>query len=249
MTARAPIAITSTCIGRTDLGESTALVDDDSMTVTVHAAAAERPIRVGVAAIDAVALEGPRLALTLHDGTRLTLMSHSAARLRDELLIRCHTLPEMTRTLRAFGSRRAQRGVRADAASDQQRFFAPLLEARRQAGAAGAPGPVIAAFDAAAMSDAISATLASFAADRHPKPGPERRALEAELADDAEPLLVAIHALGDAAARAAAALDDLRSWRVWSAQLCAMFEVADRVWITLDASLDASLDAGHSARA
>src|SRR5262245_12932774 len=134
--ARAPISITSTRIGRTDLGEASAVIDDDAITITVRATADERPIRVPLVSIDALALNGTELSLLLRDGTQLTLVSNAGAQLHDELMLRGHVLPEVTRTLRTFGSRRGQHSTRKEAANDQQRFFAPLLEARRKAGAA-----------------------------------------------------------------------------------------------------------------
>jgi hypothetical protein len=147
-------------------------------------------------------------------------------------------LPELTRTLRAFGSRRGQRGPRTTAARDQQRFFAPLIDARKAALAATAPGATILAFDAQRLTTAITDALHGLVGERFAEPGPEQRALEAELLDLSEPLADALTALGEAAASAAADIDDLRRWRAWAAQLRATFEIADRVWMTLDASLD-----------
>ena len=34
--------------------------------------------------------------------------------------------------------------------------------------------------------------------------------------------------------------DDLRLWRAWAGQLSATFEIADRVWLSLDVALDSS---------
>jgi hypothetical protein len=35
-------------------------------------------------------------------------------------------------------------------------------------------------------------------------------------------------------------VDDLKLWRLWAAQVRMTFEVADRVWMLLDAALDAA---------
>jgi hypothetical protein len=238
--SRAPIRITATRVGRTDLGDGTVVIDDDAIVITVRATVNERPIRLPLVLIDAARVEGEELSLLLRDGTRMSLVSPSAGNLCDDLLVRCRALPEVTRALRAFGSRRGNRGTRAATSGDQQRFFAPLLEARRKGGAAGGPVAVMAAFDAATLEQAIEEALASFVAERYAENGPARRALQAELTDVAEPLLVSLHALGEASVRASAAIDDLRLWRAWANQIRATFEVADRVWLALDVALDAS---------
>lgn len=234
---RAPIAIDATRIGRTDLGEGSLVIDDDAIIVTLHATA-DRPIRVALGALDVVALTGADVALNLRDGTQIVLSSASAEHVRDELMMRCRTLPELTRALRAFGSRRGHRSTRALAAADQQRFFAPLLEARRRAGAAGPPAAVIDAFSAIQISAELSAALDAFAAERYAQMGPARRALHAELTDIAEPLVVALQELGEAASLVSGSVEDLRLWRAWASQLRATFETADRVWPLLDIALE-----------
>ena len=63
------------------------------------------------------------------------LTSDAAAQICDELLLRCRSLPELTRALRAFGSRRGHRSMRATAAADQeatqQRWQELLIEEAR----------------------------------------------------------------------------------------------------------------------
>ena len=102
---------------------------------------------------------------------------------------------------------------------------------------ASAPEETIHAFDARRLNAAVSAALRALASERFAEQGPERRALEAELMDLNEPLAEAFTALGDAAVEAVEHIDDLRYWRAWATQLRDTFEVADRVWLTLDASL------------
>lgn len=245
--SRAPIQISTLRIGQADLGDATIVIDDEALTLTVRAMPNERPIRMALAMLSAVELAGHDVSLRLRDGTQLVLASPNASGVRDELLLRCRTLPEVTRALRAFGSRRGHRSTRAAAATDQTQFFAPLLEARRKAGGAGAPAAVIAAFDASELTKAIEGSVAAFVAERHAENGPARRAFEAELTDLTEPLLVSLQELGEAAARATEAIDDLSLWRAWSAQLRATFEVADRVWLTLDDALESAPSPGSRA--
>lgn len=222
-----------------DLGRGTAMVDSEALTL-VRRDAEDRPVRVALSAIDAVAVSDDELALALHDGSTARLTLTSANRFAEHLMAYCCTLPELTRTLRAFGSRRGQRASRAAGPAEQQRFFAPLVDARRRAMRAGSPFDAIALFDAAAIESAINGTLSRFAADRYGDSGPARRALEAELSDLAEPLYRAVVALGEAAASARQANGDLRAWRAWCSALKTAFETADRVWLSLDAALDAA---------
>jgi hypothetical protein len=92
---------------------------------------------------------------------------------------------------------------------------------------------VIGAFDARALRHEIDVVLAEFAdqaAAGHPA---RRRAIEAELADNAEPLALAFDNLAEASKLAAADVDDLPRWRAWAASVQRVFEVADRVWTTI----------------
>jgi hypothetical protein len=233
-----PVPISSLRVGRTDVGAATAMIDDDALTLVVRAEREERSLRVRFATVDSVHVAGDEIDLVIRDGTHVMLAAPPA--LRNELLGRCRSIPELTRTLRAFGSSRARRvGGRKTDATEQQRFFAPLLDARRAAG--GADGnTAIRAFSGVLLADALTKTLKQFAADREPETGPARRALEAELVDASEPLFDALTVLRQSADAAIASTEDLRVWRVWSAQLRTTFETADRVWMALDAALDAA---------
>jgi len=238
--ARGTVSLTATRVGRTNLGSATAAIDDEALTIVASKTGEDAPVRVRLAHIDGVSSSPGQLSIVLRDGTRLTLSCDAHLELHDDLLVRCRALPELTRTLRGFGSRRGSRGVRASTHSDQQRFFAPLLDARRKAWGTRDPESTIASFDAASLAAAFDAILHSFATERHGDNAPARRALTAELIDLSEPLRDALDALGDVARRASAATDDLRLWRAWAMQLRIAFETADRVWLTLDAALDAS---------
>lgn len=236
---RGPIQLSATRIGRTELGAGTATIDDEALSVATESSD-DAPLRIRLGSIDAVSLSGDEITLALRDGTPIVLTSEQAPKLSAELLARCRTLPELTHALRAFGSRRGRRGFRDSAPTDQQRFFAPFLEARRKAGGAGQPVAVIAAFDAASLIVELEATLDLFAAERHGEYGPARRALHAELMDLSEPLRLALNALQAVANEATSGADDLRLWRKWAMQLRDTFEAADRVWLTLDVALDAT---------
>ena len=216
------------------------MVDSDALTV-VGTDGEDRRVRVPLSMIDAIEVGDGELALALHDGSTVRLAMASASQFADHLFAHCCTLPELTRTLRAFGSRRGQRASRLAGAAEQQRFFAPLVDARRQAVRAGTPFDAIELFDPRAIDTAIGAVLTRFATERYGENAPARRALEAELTDLAEPLHEALEALGEAAVIARQADGDLRLWRTWCSALKVTFEVADRVWLALDAALDAAM--------
>lgn len=233
-----PKFVAVTRLGRTDVGEATVTIGDDALHVDLRDANADRTIRVPLAWIDAVVLDADQISVPLRDGRSLTFTAPTVSELRDEILARCRALPELTHALRAFGSRRGHRSTRSTAASDQRRFFAPLLDARRQAVSAGTAIKAMAAFDAEGLAKAFDAELRGFAAERYAEHAPARRALEAELIDLSEPLQAALESLRQAARDATASTDDLRLWREWARQLGATFETADRVWLSLDMALD-----------
>ena len=145
-------------------------------------------------------------------------------------------LPELTRALRAFGSGRARPG------SDHDRYFAPLVGPLRElrerharataAPAAGEPWRAADAVDAARVGAQVRATLAALAAERFPSAAPDRRALEAELLDEAEELLTALDALDTAAVvlRHASDADRSEAWHRWARTLASAFSAADRSW-------------------
>ena len=125
-------------LAEADLGRGTAMIDAEALTV-VRSEAEDRALRVPLSAIDHVGVQDDELALVLRDGTLMRLATLNATRFSDHLLAHCCTLPELTRTLRAFGSRRGQRTSRLAGAAEQQHFFAPLVDARRQEVRAGSP--------------------------------------------------------------------------------------------------------------
>ena len=66
-----------------------------------------------------------------------------------------------------------------------------------------------------------------------PEGGAHRRALEAALEEEAEPLLAAIQRLGELAERVKASPVDTRlmEWRCWVDQLRTVFAIADERWM------------------
>jgi hypothetical protein len=237
-TPRGTIAVRAARVGRADLGEGTATVDDDVLTIIALAGGAERMLRIPLSAIDALAMDGDDLVVSVRDGRQVAIASAEVGRLRADVVARCFALPELTRTLRTFGSRRGQRGRRPNAAADQQRFFAPLVDARRAASKSSSPAETIAAFESAALTKSVDDALHRFAVERFGQNAPARRALEAELVDSSEPLHAALRLLAERAAEAKERAEEIRAWRAWSLSLRDVFEAADRVWVALDVALD-----------
>src|SRR5579884_2655754 len=121
-------------VGRTNVGEAMLTIDDDALVLVVRADREERALRVPLSTIDRLQAGDTEIALALRDGSSIGV--ESAPHLLDEIVAHCQSVPELTRTLRAFGSRRGRRAASADAdrvSADQRRFFAPLLAARRDA--------------------------------------------------------------------------------------------------------------------
>lgn len=151
-------------------------------------------------------------------------------------------LPELMRSLRSFGSRRGGPDDAAISFSDQNRFFAPLLEGRRSATQAISRPQVVAAFDARRLTAAIDATIRAFAAERFATDAPARRALEAELFEIVQPLRGALQLLarlGEPIPLTVAAVKE-EYWTVWLTQLRVVFHLADASWPALREALATS---------
>jgi len=239
--SRQSVPVRATRIGGAELRGGTIFLEEDALIIVLPVNAEERPVRVPFSTIDQIGVEGEDVVVALLDGARIEVLAESSPdEFCDNLLARCCALPEITRALRAFGSRRRQRDRRGGGAAEQQRFFAPLVEARRVAAKATVPHEVVAAFDAAAMAKAFDEILAGFATNRFSDYAPARRALEAELVDLAEPLHDALRALEVAGVAARGAPRDLHVYRQWYARLRDAFAAADRAWLALDAALDSA---------
>jgi hypothetical protein len=231
-------ALTEVTLAGARLGPGTALIDDDVLRLLLlDAPTGDKALQFRYDAILGAAMGQGTVMISCRDSRSLTLSTRDATALRSRLLAACRALPEVTRTLRALGSRRRTRHLPGAAGEDEIRLFAPLIEARRASMEARDAPSVIEAFDSRRLRHEIDVVLAGFAdrgAGSHPA---RRRAMEAELADDAEHLFMALDTLSDAAVRAAADVDDLGRWRAWAGAVQRVFETADRVWVSLAATV------------
>ena len=200
-----------------------------------------RTIVIALDALDGATWDGATLALHDADGdvlhVRGTPQLEGVARRLEAAVC---DFPEQTLSLRGFGSERSAPG------SDHDRWFDALLTARRVAEETRTVATQLRAFDAAALAAAAGAVCLAFAQERHPTPGPDQRALHAELEELAAPYLAALTQL-QAAARAVTEGDvDRRfaGWRTWTAAVGRAFHAADDVWMAMVPVLCDSRGAG-----
>ena len=140
----------------------------DGVRICVQAAGLDVVIRFA-------ALDGARVSLghlTLYPSNGDVVELSGAAELGEmgrHLRSRACTLPELTLALRGLGSPRAHPGP------DHDRYFGPLLAARRGAQRASGPSGRLAAMRGAALEAELERVLHTFAAERFPASPPERR--------------------------------------------------------------------------
>jgi hypothetical protein len=152
-------------------------------------------------------------------------------------------LPELMLSLRSIGSRRSWPNEHVVLQEEQERYFAPLLDARRTAAKALTRTQVIAAFDGRRVAALIDATIRAFAAERFAARAPARRAFEAELFEIVEPLreaLQSLRALAESSTGAEELADMQTRWPSWLAQLRVVFRIADSSWPALAETLGGS---------
>lgn len=231
-------------------------LDDAGVTIALGAAAGGRRHRFPYSTIDGVRVEpAPGIAGAAGEGERVLLTIflgpgdlaevtgppalRAAARAVESAAC---ALAEQTLALRALGSPRAKPD------SEHDRFFGPLLAARRAAEGAGCAVDRVTAFDAPALRRALDGTLGAFASERFPDAPPDRRALEAELRELAEPLEGALERLGAAADAVRASGDDVRfaRWREWAAAVGDVFAAADTLWLAALPALGEARGSGGS---
>jgi hypothetical protein len=217
------------------VGNGTLALADEMVTIEVSAADyRQRPTRIelAVGALDGVRPSPDLLTLYPQTGDVIEIQPAPGkvaqlAALGRQLVSAGCAIPELTVPLRGLGSARAQPGA------DHDRFFAALLTARTAAARATEPMQRLGAVDPAALDASLTRVTRELSAARFPKHPPERRALEAELSDLAEPVVVTIGALAEAARAVREASDDVVfvRWREWAAAYRAVFAAADRCWL------------------
>lgn len=232
-------SLSSAALGGKHLGPATALVDEDILRVLlVDAGGGEKAIQLRYDSVVAVGIDDGGVIISCRDGRDFVGSTPDANEFRQSVLAACRSLPEVTRALRALGSRRGTGGTRRNPGDREGRFFAPFISARRASMDAREARAVISAFDPRELTRSLNATLTVFARERAAGHPARQRALEAELSDGIEQLESALGRLQELATQAARDVDDLGRWRAWAAGVQQVFEAADRAWVTIEPTIE-----------
>lgn len=185
------------------------------------------PWRLALAGIDGINSTVGHLTLYLTSGDVLELSGDDTLRTFGSAIVeRACVVPELTRGLRALGSRRGVVGAAHDT------WFSPFLAARRAIDGVSDPLRQVALLSAHQLRETMLTVIAELAAVRAPADVATRRAYEAVLEEAAEPMLEAIAKLSIAADALQGSATDTRllDWRRWMDQLGAVFSAADDGW-------------------
>ena len=208
--------------------EGEAMVSLDAESVALDTARGR--ISLALAHLEGIRVPGDVLELYLANGDVIELQEAPELNaLAREIASQACAIPEMTRSLRALGAGSLAAG------DEHDRFFGPLLEARLLAERAPNLVALRAAFDAAALRASVDHVVEEIATERYPAAAGERRALIAELRDNAHELFARIAEL-ERAENALGACDDSERfvrWREWSGVLRNVFRSADESWILI----------------
>jgi hypothetical protein len=183
--------------------------------------------RLPWSAVDGLAHSATQLTLYLADGDVLELSGDDAVRaLALRLTDYACTIPELTRGLRALGSRRGTPGAAHDA------WFAPLLDVRRAVNGVSDARRQLALVDAGAMAARMQRAMGELAALRAPNDAARQRAIEAAIEEESQGMFEALDrlALTGEALRGSAPDTLLLDWRRWIGALQEVFVAADEAW-------------------
>ena len=142
-------------------------------------------------------------------------------------------LPEFTRSLRGFAA------VGALGLPDHDRLFDPLLAARKAASRAATLEGQVAAFDAERLRRSLRDALGAISAERAPKAGADRRAVEAWIEELALPAFLALNRMEihGVRVRGAPAADRTSARTSWVGTVQQVFDATDRFFCELQGAL------------
>jgi hypothetical protein len=197
--------------------------------VRVQVSSADADLCIALSGLDGARVSPNHLTLYPTTGDVLELNGEGLEELGRELRGRVCTLPELTLALRGLGSARAYPGP------DHDRFFAPVLAARRSAEQATDPAGRLSAMRAPALAAEVERVLHEFAVARYPNDPAERRALGTVFEDLSAPVRASLAELDKAARAVTAASDDTAFvwWRAWAAACRTVVSQLDRCWLTI----------------
>lgn len=177
--------------------------------------------------LDGVMPRTNQLTLYLSSGDVLELTENDALRqFGANVLDRACSMPELTRGLRALGSLRGTPGPAHD------RWFAPMLAARRAVAGVSDAERQVALVDAALIAQNLRRVMQEIAKEISPTHPAMQRAIEAALNEETEPTFEALDRLALAAdvLRGSALDTRLVDWRRWMNALREVFVAADQCW-------------------
>ncbi len=197
--------------------------------------AAGSPLRVTLATLDGCRIGGSQATLYLHGGDVLevTFAADGARAVVRAAIEAASTVPELTRSLRAFGR------AHGDLASAHDRWFAPLLAVRRAVVGVSDPLRQAALFDVDRVGGEIARALEELAVQQAGGDPARARALEAVLEEETEPVRVALArvALASTTLEGSAPDSQLADWRRWMDTVRELFRRADDAWPGIAAAL------------
>ncbi|MCE2899618.1 MAG: hypothetical protein ACK6DP_00685 [Gemmatimonas sp.] len=230
-----PVRVVGIVRGRDIDAEATVALDDAALVLSWPQAAAWR---LGLTGIEGVAVGARTLTAYLRDHDVLELTGDETLRpLALALIGRACQLPELTRGLRGFGAV----GTAAPLHDAHDRWFAPLLEARRAVHGVSDPTRHVALMDGVALADLMRQRIAQIAARQVPGDAAEQRALEAAIEDEASPVFAALArlALAGDVVRHGSEETRLADWRRWVDAAQRVFAEADEGWRAVEELLGA----------
>lgn len=184
--------------------------------------------RVPLDAIDGWQEVAGHVALYLHEGDVLDVDTREddARRVLRAALDAAARPPEFARSLRALGASDAAEQAAHD------RWFGPLLRARRSIEGVSDPLRQAALLDADALGAELARALVELAVQRTGGDGPRARAVEAALEDDTIAVRAALARLALTAGllQGSAADSRLGDWRAWVQAVRALFRAMDDAW-------------------
>lgn len=206
-----------------DLG-ATVTLERDVLVLGWHDAA---PWRLSSSGIDGLTVGPSSLTVYLVGNDVLEVSGDGQLRaLGLQLVDRACAIPELTRGLKALGS------ARGTPAAAHERWFAPLLAARRSVEGVSDPARQVMLLDAGALAGECARALTDMAVAAAPGEPAAQRAIEAALEEEAAPVFAAIDIMGVAgdALRGGALDTRIADWRRWVETVRAVFAAADEAW-------------------
>lgn len=185
------------------------------------------PWRLSLSDIEGITSGASSLTVYLIGNDVLELSGDGALRpLGLQLLDRACVMPELTRGLKSLGS------PRGTPVASHDRWFAPLLAARRSVVGVSDPARQVMLLDAAPLTQQLERAIAEIAVAQASGDSAEQRAVEAALEEEAEAVFTAIALMGVAgdALRGGALDTRIADWRRWVETVRAVFTAADEAW-------------------